>query len=69
MSIVLPEMEKSFFELKEVKKQFALYVRDYRMAAIPANSRNGGSWLLSPVPTSRPARPVLALKPTSVDSR
>lgn len=45
MSIVLPEVEKSFFELKEVKKQFALYVRDYRMAAIPANSRNGGSWL------------------------
>ncbi len=45
MSIVLPEVEKSFFELKAVNKQFALYVRDYRMAAIPANSRNGGSWL------------------------
>ncbi len=58
MSIVLPEMEKSFFELKEVKKQFALYVRDYRMAAIPANSRNGGSWLGSEVPAMSGARPV-----------
>lgn len=50
MSIVLPEMEKSFFELKEVKKQLALYVRDCRIAANPANSRNGGSWLFADIP-------------------
>ena len=69
MSIVLPEVEKSFFELKAVNKQFALYVRDYRMAAIPANSRNGGSWLNTEVPKFADFRPVLALKPTSAPRR